>query len=107
VGGLATEDEETRSHAQAAFAEPSRARAAARTVKVMRNNTRPRARRAEVCRPVASLNSLAMVEDRVEPESNRLLGKLCELPMMKVTAMVSPRARPRPSITAPMALRRT
>ena len=27
--------------------------------------------------------------------------------MMKVTAMVSPSARPRPSITAPTALRRT
>jgi len=63
---------------------------------------------AEVCMgEVASLNSLAMVEARVEPESNMLLGKPCELPMMKVTAMVSPSARPRPSITAPMAPRRT
>jgi hypothetical protein len=48
-----------------------------------------------------------MVEAIVAPESNRLLGKLCELPMMKVTAMVSPSARPRPSITAPIAPRRT
>ena len=64
--------------------------------------------RADVCMAaVASVNSLAMVEAMVEPESNRLLGKACELPMMKVTAMVSPRARPRPSITAPMAPRRT
>ena len=54
---------------------------------------------------VASLNSLAMVEAMVEPESNRFLGKACELPMMKVTAMVSPSARPRPSMIAPTALR--
>ena len=56
---------------------------------------------------VASANSLAMVEARVEPESNSDFGRPCELPMMKVTAMVSPNARPRPSMTAPMALLRT
>ena len=42
-----------------------------------------------------------------EPLSKTDEGKRCELPMTKVTAMVSPSARPRPSITAPMALRRT
>ena len=80
----------------------------ASTLKVMRNSTKPRATRAEVCMSlVASANSLAMVEAMVDPESNSDFGKPCALPMMKVTAMVSPSARPSPSMTAPTALRRT
>ena len=74
----------------------------ASTVKVIRNKISPRAIRAERCISEASPNSLAMVEANVEPESNRDYGKRCEVPMTKVTAMVSPKARPKPSMTTPI-----
>src|SRR4051812_16987577 len=54
------------------------------------------------CMPSASLNSLAMREAIVEPGSKIEAERRLALPTTKVTAMVSPSARPSPSITAPM-----
>src|SRR6202020_796218 len=78
----------------------SMACAAAITVKVMRNSSRPRAMRDEVYRsPTASVNSLAIAEEIVVPGASKEELMRWALPMTKVTAMVSPRARPSPSIT--------
>src|ERR1700722_6485622 len=80
----------------------SSACAAAITVKEMRNNNRPNAIRDEVYRsPTASVNSLAMDEEIVVPGANNEVLMRCSLPITKVTAMVSPSARPRPNITPP------
>jgi len=88
--------------------QPTSSLARARTAKVMTKRTRPSAIRAERCMSlVASVNSLAMVDAMVDPDANSELGRACELPMMKVTAMVSPSARPSPSIIAPIAPLRT
>ena len=64
----------------------------------------PSAISAFSCRPSASLNSLAMREAMVEPGSKIEAERRLALPTTKVTAMVSPSARPRPSMTAPMML---
>ncbi len=50
----------------------------------------------------ASANSLAMAAAMVYPGANSEAAISWRLPITMVTAMVSPRARPRPSTTAPM-----
>src|SRR5205085_3749313 len=83
---------------------PISIRASASTAKVMMKSTRPSEISAAMCSsPVASVNSLAMVEAIVEPGENSEVGKPWALPITKVTAIVSPSARPSPSITAPIA----
>ena len=81
-----------------------RRRATTRTVKVTRNRMQPSAISALSCRPTASLNSLAMREAMVEPGSKIESDRRLALPITKVTAMVSPSARPSPSMIAPMML---
>ncbi len=54
-----------------------------------------------MCMPKDSANSLASAEVIDTPGALMVSGMRCALPMTKVTAMVSPKARPRPSITAP------
>ena len=51
---------------------------------------------------LASLNVVAILEAMVWAWSNRRVGIASLLPMTMVTAMVSPSARPRPRMTAPM-----
>src|SRR5262249_55081280 len=77
-------------------------RAAAMTVKVMRNNSAPSAINDDVYRsPTASVNSLAMEAEMVVPgASNEGLIRWA-LPITKVTAMVSPSALPRPNMMPP------
>ena len=48
------------------------------------------------------MNSLAMVAEMVVPGANSDADILCALPITKVTAMVSPSARPSPSKIAPI-----
>ncbi|MNT95334.1 hypothetical protein D3C72_2371920 [compost metagenome] len=76
----------------------------ASTTKVMKNRIRPSSISAAVCRPApASANSLASAEVMLLPgENSDALSSRLVLPITKVTAMVSPSARPRPSITPPM-----
>ena len=58
---------------------------------------------AELGRPIVMLvESNQRAEAMVEPLSNRDLGRACELPMTKVTAMVSPSARPSASMMPPI-----
>jgi hypothetical protein len=73
------------------------------TTKVMKNRIRARYSSEAWCRPApASANSLARVEvielaaSKSDSEDSWFM-----LPITKVTAMVSPRARPRPSMTPP------
>src|SRR5690606_2601417 len=74
----------------------------ASTTVVIRNRIRPSSSNADFCMPPASLNSLARA-DAMEFDGEKMdCGRLKELPMTKVTAMVSPRARPRPSMMPPM-----
>src|SRR5262249_4893188 len=78
-------------------------RAAGITAKVMTNSTTPSATSEELYRsPVASVNSLAMDAEMVVPGASSEGLMRCALPMTKVTAMVSPSARPRPSMMPPM-----
>src|SRR6185437_6077494 len=80
----------------------SMACAAAITVKVIKNNSSPRAISEEVYRsPTASVNSLAMAEEIVVPGARMEALMRCALPITKVTAMVSPSALPKPSMTPP------
>jgi len=51
---------------------------------------------------VASLNDVAIFDAIVWVWSNSEFGIASLFPMTMVTAIVSPRARPKPSITAPM-----
>ena len=77
-------------------------RAAAITAKVMRNSSAPSATSEEVYRsPTASVNSLAIEAEMVVPGASSEELMRCALPMTKVTAMVSPSARPRPSMMPP------
>ena len=72
------------------------------TVKVMRNSNSPSAMSEEVYRsPTASVNSLAIAEEMVVPGARSEALMRCALPMTKVTAMVSPSARPSPSMMPP------
>ena len=52
--------------------------------------------------PTASVNSLAIVAEIVVPGARIEAEILCALPITKVTAMVSPSARPRPSMIPPI-----
>ena len=63
----------------------------------------PRAMRLDVWRPTdASLNVVAIFEAIVCDWSKRRIGRSGLLPMTIVTAIVSPSARPRPRMIAPM-----
>ena len=64
----------------------------------------PSAIRALSCRSAASLNSFAIRDAMVDPGSKIESDRRLALPITKVTAMVSPSARPRPSMIAPMML---
>src|SRR5579859_1140488 len=76
--------------------------AAAITVNVIRNNSNPSAMSAEVyMSPTASVNSLAIAEEMVVPGANKDELMRWALPITKVTAMVSPSARPNPSMMPP------
>ena len=69
---------------------------------VMMNSTRPISTSAERYRSsAASANSLAITAAIVYWGAKRDTDTLGLLPMTMVTAMVSPRARPKPSMTAP------
>jgi len=68
----------------------------------MTNSSRPSANSDGMCSTgSASANSLASVDAIELPGANRLGESRFALPMTKVTAIVSPSARPRPSITPP------
>src|SRR5690606_2027544 len=76
--------------------------ASASTMKVIRNSSSPSAISADTySSPCASANSLASAEEMVLPGMNRDRPSTWALPMTKVTAMVSPRARPSPSMMPP------
>src|ERR1700692_1771650 len=76
--------------------------AAANTMKVITNRIKPNANNEDTCNGVdASAISLARVEAILLPEANSDHDKRCALPITNVTAIVSPSARPRPSITPP------
>src|SRR5208337_342944 len=78
-------------------------RAAARTMNVMTNRMKPRASSDAVKRPgSASANWLAIIAEMVVPWARMDDWILVALPMTKVTAIVSPSARPRASITPPI-----
>src|SRR5690606_33576133 len=77
------------------FASPS-------TTKVMTNSSRPSANSDGMCSAgSASANSLASVDAIELPGANRLAERRFALPITNVTAIVSPSARPSPSITPP------
>src|SRR5688500_11757732 len=72
------------------------------TTKVTRNNTKPSAMSAErYISESASANSLAMVAAIELPGISSDAVSSCALPSTKVTAIVSPSARPRPKNTPP------
>src|SRR5690606_40023311 len=74
----------------------------ANTTVVIRNRIKPSSSSADFCIPPASLNSLANA-DAMELEGEKIDdGKLNAFPITKVTAIVSPSARPRPSIMPPI-----
>ena len=77
-------------------------RAAARTKNVSTNSNRPSRIRPDWCRPSLSANSEAIAAEIVVPGAKIEDWILNELPMMKVTAMVSPSARPSASMMPPM-----
>src|SRR3989338_11122444 len=70
--------------------------AAESTTKVITNSRKPSANNVERWKSAASPNSLASVEAIEVPGEKRDVGMRLALPITKVTAMVSPRARPRP-----------
>src|SRR5471032_3407613 len=76
--------------------------AADRTIKVITNRISASAYSDDTCNGVsASANSLARVEAIELPAENSDHDSELALPMTKVTAIVSPSARPRPSMTPP------
>jgi len=76
-----------------------------RITKVITNNTRPQCqKRRDIGSPKASANSFARVAEMVVPGARRETLRRCAFPMTNVTAMVSPSARPSPSIIAPIRL---
>src|SRR5205807_892483 len=78
-------------------------RAIALMMTVITNSRKPTSKRAErYMVVVASLNSLAMAAAIVKPGCSTETLMSCRLPISMVTAMVSPSARPRPSMIAPM-----
>src|SRR5471032_2155222 len=81
---------------------PNISLAADRTIKVITNRISASAYSDDTCSGVsASANSLARVEAIELPAENSDHDSELALPMTKVTAMVSPSARPRPSMTPP------
>src|SRR6202043_1117555 len=74
------------------------------TMNVIRNRIKPSSISADVCKPgLASANSLASAEVMLLPgENSETLSSRLVLPITNVTAIVSPSARPRPSITPPI-----
>src|SRR6266699_4209664 len=78
-------------------------RARAFTTTVITNSTRPTSNSAARYRfVVASLNSLAIAAAIVYAGCSTDMPMSWRVPITKVTAIVSPRARPRPSMTAPI-----
>src|SRR5437762_12364261 len=78
-------------------------RATAFTMSVMTNSVAPTAISADKWRSlVASLNSFAINDAIVYPGANNDADISGRFPITMVTAIVSPRARPRPSIIPPM-----
>ncbi len=74
----------------------------ANTTKVMKNRMRPSSINEDVyISPTASVNSLAKAEEMVLPGIKSEELRSCELPITKVTAMVSPNALPQPSMLPP------
>src|SRR5690348_4437429 len=76
------------------------------TTKVTTNSRKPSAISAERCVPTASLNSLAMEEEMEVPGISSDEVMLYALPSTKVTAIVSPRARPSPRKMPPITAER-
>ena len=76
--------------------------AAANTTKVITKSKNPSAKSVEKWKPSASPNSLARTDAMEVPGENSEVGIRFALPITKVTAMVSPKARPKPSITPPI-----
>ena len=76
----------------------------ASTKNVITKRMRPSSISADVCRPgPASANSLASADVMLLPgEKSDTLSSRLVLPITNVTAIVSPSARPRPSITPPI-----
>ena len=72
------------------------------TISVSTNSTRPAANRADVWIPVDSPNSFAITAASVYPWANRWLPIFGALPITSTTAIVSPIARPIPSIAPPV-----
>ena len=73
------------------------------TIRVMMNSTRPiSTRAARYSASAASVNSLAMTADIVYCGANSDAAICGLFPITIVTAIVSPSARPNPSMTAPM-----
>src|SRR5262249_47674098 len=80
---------------------PTIVRAETLTRIVRTKSTTPRPMRAERCRGPDSPNWLAMTAAMASPGAKRF-AVICALaPMTRASAMVSPMARPRPSMTAP------
>src|SRR6185437_9432118 len=76
------------------------------TTKVTTNSRKPSATSAERCVPTASLNSLAMEEEIEAPGINNDEVMVYALPSTKVTAIVSPSARPSPRKMPPITAER-
>src|SRR5262249_27010157 len=80
----------------------TRRRAAMLSATVTAKRIRPRAASAEVCSSsLASANSFAIPAGSEYPGAKSDARMVGEFPITIVTAMVSPRARPRPSMVAP------
>jgi len=76
--------------------------AKAKTKKVITNSKKPSANNEDIWKSAASPNSLAKVDAMDVPGENNEVGMRLALPITKVTAMVSPKARPKPNITPPI-----
>src|SRR5258706_3713836 len=73
------------------------------TMVVIRKRIKPSSISAEKYKsPTASVNSFASAEAMLLPGAISEVARRCALPMTKVTAMVSPSARPRPSMMPPI-----
>ncbi len=76
--------------------------AADSTMNVMPNRISASANSDDECSVLAaSANSLASVDEIELPGENSDADSECALPITNVTAIVSPSARPRPSMTPP------
>ena len=77
------------------------------TTIVIANNTTPSPISAERLTPVASPKLFAMIDAVVRPGANTFAVICVVPPITSATAIVSPMARPRPSMTAPIRPDRT